>query len=365
MVRRCGCDPVCGCGFEGSQYVSVSTDPITGDVLVSIVPGSTQLQGEDSPSLFWTVTGDGTPTDAYVITADKVPGAPDPAVWLDQQKFTTDGIWRKPFPVGWAEVYVWGGGGGGAGGNSKTIRPGNGGGGGGLSRRLMLLSDLPDEVEVHVGFGGQGGDGAEDSGSRGTNGHNGGQTRFGTILYAGGGFGGTRTGNALVDAPQGGYGTEPGGMGGLPLYDYSFRSWDESGYMSAGQAGSGGGAGGYPSSKGPAQAEPEWWSGQNGGLVIAGGFFFVGVGGNWQTEAPPTDGIGHPGTATIGSTGGGGGYGGGQGPGNNNRSRTAGAGGGDDGGGGGGGGGAGPNSGGDGGPGGSGKIIVNCWPGTT
>lgn len=366
MVRRCGCEAYCSCTFEGSEFVSVS--PNGDDVTVTIIPGSTHITVEDSESLDFTITGSGTPADPYVITADKVPGAPDPAVAFDQQKFTTDGIWVKPtgFGDGWVEVFVWGGGGGGAGANIKpSIRPGNGGGGGGLSRRIMLLSDLPDEVEVHIGFGGAGGTGAPDSGSHGTNGHTGGQTRFGTILYAGGGFGGTRDGTLLSDAPDGGYGTEPGGRGGLPLYDYSFRGWDDSGYMSVGQASSGGGAGGYPSTKGPAQANSSWWDGVNGGLVIAGGFFLPGFGGNWQTESGPTTGAFNVGTATIGSTGGGGGHGGGAGPGNNNRSRTPGAAGGNEGGGGGGGGGAGPVSGGDGGPGGSGKIIVNCWPGTT
>lgn len=364
MVRRCGCDPVCSCGFKGGNYVTITELP-GGELVVSIVPGSTWVTVADSTSIDFTITGTGVPADPYVISASRIVGAPDPAVAFNRQQFTTDGTWTKPFTNGWAEIWCWGGGGGGGGANSKPIRPGNGGGGGGLSRRVVLLDDLPDEVDVIVGVGGAGGAGAPDGGSPGAGGAAGTRSIFGSIVYAQGGRGGTRSGNSLDEAPDGGHGTEPGGRGGLPFFDYNVRDFTDPAYQAVGLASSGGGAGGYPSSKGPAQAQGHWWDGANGGVVVGGGFVLYGVGGDWQSESSPSPGTAAGTGGTVGSTGGGGGHGGGDGPGEHNRTRQNGAAGGDDGGGGGGGGGAGGNSGGRGGPGGSGKIIVNCWQGTT
>lgn len=345
--KRCGCGSECGCSFaagEGTFEV-----PPTGGANfgIALSQGQTKVTGGLTESLDFTVTGAGTTATPYAITATKVAGAPNPGIAVNVQDFYTDGTWFKPFPDGWAEVFVWGGGGGGGGsttGNFPFPGPGLGGGGGGLSRRLIPLDDLPSMVFIICGQGGGGGAGASDSNSAGAVGSRGGTSQFGTWVYGGGGYGGDSVNTGL-----GGDGSNYGGDGGGAWTSSASGTAMYRHAQNTGISATGGGAGGWRSNTEPGLSNPAARDGLDGGQLFGGGFHPFGIGGVYETEVNPTNGSQGISYATVGGTGGGGGYGGGGG-----RTRAIGAAGGP-GGGGGGGGGGGVSSGGAGGPGGGGR----------
>ncbi|CAL9613959.1 hypothetical protein SUDANB1_05686 [Streptomyces sp. enrichment culture] len=98
------------------------------------------------------------------------------------------------------EVEVQGGGGGSAGGNADAgeaiVRPG--GTGGGYSRSLIEASALGASTTVKVGAGGTAGDASNEGGD-------GGQSSFGSLVVAPGGFGGTANmpSSTTTDTSQG------------------------------------------------------------------------------------------------------------------------------------------------------------------
>lgn len=107
---------------------------------------------------------------------------------VDVQVFTTSGTWTAPGGTITA-IYVeaWGAGGGGAGGTGGggSQKGAAGGGGGGYKSRYFVAGDVTSPVTVTIGASGAGG-----AGGSGAAGSSGGNTTFGSLLTAYGGFGG-------------------------------------------------------------------------------------------------------------------------------------------------------------------------------
>lgn len=123
---------------------------------------------------------------------------------------TGQAIWIKPAAAKRVKVTAVGGGGGGGSGEKdqsvgNTARGGGGGGGGGHSSEIFNADDLPDTVLVSIGSGGSGGSNIVTGGSPGVAGSN---SKFGSVLLAQGGGGGSA--NVGIDFTQ----TILGGFGG-------------------------------------------------------------------------------------------------------------------------------------------------------
>lgn len=151
----------------------------------------------------------------------------------DVQIFTADGTWTKPANV--SQVLIWLVGAGGGGGSGQTggvgsyAQGGEGGSGGACGFVNVPASILGATESVVIGAGGSGGAAVSTDDELGNDGYDGGNTTFGSLYKAPGGYGGaggnldedvygqTRPGvpGVAYDSGRGGYGYN--GIGGYPI----------------------------------------------------------------------------------------------------------------------------------------------------
>jgi hypothetical protein len=224
-------------------------------------------------------------------------------------EYTTAGdhTWTKPAGAKIVKVLLIGGGGGGGNGRvgaSGTTRYyGGGGSGGAISEWTFLAASLPASVTVTIGAGGSGASVISTPDTDGSAGSQGGDTLFGSLLIAKGGFaggGGTATVQAAAGAEVPGFppvqssnnGASGGGAGLYPGVSYrSPGGGGRSGYFLASNTPTGGqagsvisgnilmstssdttqGYGGAGGDGGPAFAAANGTSGVNGFLAGGGG----------------------------------------------------------------------------------------------
>ncbi len=302
------------------------------------------------------------------------------------QRITASGNWAKP--VGATQVFVvcigaGGGGGGGEGQVAGSDRVGGGGGGGGAYAWKMFDAASLGAVEA-VTIGAAGASGAGGTGADGSDGGNGGNTDFGTILYAYGGGGGLRGGDAHADGGGGGGTGSAANLQtpGSPFYNVAPTGDANGGSGAVGRnagvtadsgwnaefGGASGGAGALQPVNGATGGSSLYGGGagaSGGGLPVANTENIGGVGGVGGSYTPggggasgaADGGAGGAGPAGVDEMAGGGGGGGGS---NDDAVGGAGGAGGAPGGGGGGGGG-GTNVGGAGGVGERGEVWVFSW----
>jgi len=113
----------------------------------------------------------------------------------DVQIFTADGTWTKPANVSQVLIWLVGGGGGGGGGQTGGVgsfaQGGEGGSGGACGFVTVPASILGATESVVVGAGGTGGAAVSTDDTRGEDGLDGGNTTFGSLYKAPGGYGGS------------------------------------------------------------------------------------------------------------------------------------------------------------------------------
>ena len=193
------------------------------------------------------------------------------------REFTANGTWTKPAGLKRVLITCVGAGGGGGSGrcdNAGTNRFGGGGGGGGaVVWRQVAASDLASSVAVTIGTGGPGGTGVATAATNGNAGTTGGDTSFGAIVIAKGGFGGgagtgtsgsSVTGGAAASCtPSSGPYAIQGGSSGQGQSGNGTVAG--AGFTGLSGAAGGGGGGGINSSNTNSTA------GGNGGAVLANG----------------------------------------------------------------------------------------------
>ncbi len=268
--------------------------------------------------------------------------------------FTADGTFNKPAGVSVIQVVCISGGGAGAGGSKNVSqfsfgRSGTGGGGGAAVTKIFKASDVPSSVAVIVGAGGVGGVGIGPDAFNNNPGTDGGDTLFGDLVTAIGGFRGTST------AGLGGH-----NQTGTQTADAI------AGKGSRGNAEFGGG-GGESDNKGGSSIFGGGGGSQGGSLTLHNGFGAGREGGQHNSYVSGGGGAGGASNAANGSDGNDGivGDGGGSGATSNNSKAGNGGNGGTPGGGGAGGG-LMTNfnfavTGGDGGDGGRGEVRIFMW----
>lgn len=264
----------------------------------------------------------------------------------NRQMFSTPGTstWVNDPSYKMVLIRICSGGGGGGSGCIGATNVNTGGGAGGTSgfyhEVLIPASDLPATVEVVVGAGGTGG--AATTGATGNAGGAGGDSRFGTTVFARGGFagpGGTTSGSAVAPTFQSTY------YGNSSIFGIYGSSGGQGGFTGSGIAGSragfgpgGGGGGAAVPSNNNSQFGGEGGQGfgyqkavPNSGLASGGGGRFGGNGGmdggDGQTFGDGGGGGESRTTGTAGKGGNGREGGGGGGGGANRTGGTAGAGG--------------------------------------
>jgi hypothetical protein len=189
--------------------------------------------------------------------------------------FTSSGTWTKDSGLQAVKVTVIGGGGGGGGGSSPSV--GSGGGGGGGSIEFIPAPSIPGPVSVTVGSGGG-------SATFQGNGGSGGTSSFGTFLSATGGSAGrSATGGANFESAGSGSGgqiNQPGrygdrdGTGGDSAVGFGIGGHSAQGPANVGPFrpgtgfGSGGGAGGDPSSQIPGNDKFAGGPGKAGIVIV-------------------------------------------------------------------------------------------------
>jgi hypothetical protein len=191
-------------------------------------------------------------------------------------EYTSSGTWTKPANATFVMVEAWGAGGGGGGGrrgaSGSTRGAGGGGGGGAYAYRLFKASDLASSISVAIGAGGAGGAGRTADSLGGFDGSAGGNTLFGSVLTAFGGFGGTGGTNSASTGGGGGgvLSTSTGTAGGAPLIAGGSQPQAFGGgtatSAAGGPSGFGGGAGGGgPTSSGGNEGGSSYQGGAGGG----------------------------------------------------------------------------------------------------
>lgn len=206
MVKPCPCkNRRCTCTVEGASGLTFTGN---GSARLPYRPTWEMwvLRGVDTDQADVTVTGDGTSADPWVVSVVTLGGSTVTTI------FEADGTWVKPSAGTVAQVIViGGGGGGGTAADPDADAGGSGGSGGAMSTAWFPFTDLPDDVDVGVGAGGQGG--RPISGE--TTAKSGGRSFFGPYLYAGGGKGGKSQASASQTQSTTVGGTPPsGGPGG-------------------------------------------------------------------------------------------------------------------------------------------------------
>lgn len=267
MGRRCGCAGTCTCAFvEGEGIAITGEGSKRRPVIIEIDGAHPKVIGGVSGSVLVTVTGAGSAVDPFRVRMDRLGDAQmQPIV----TRFTTPGsyVWTKPAFGTLALVEMAGGGGGGAAGyplEESASRAAQGGTGGqfDLIPLEFLLADLPAQVPLTVGRGGQGGQGAPPSLPPG-NGAPGTATSFNGLVRDGGAggyvraatwvegrVGGVRSGGVggspMVETSGGGVAPSRTGTPGGPAYGWDYATRQSTGFESGLMLspGGGGGAGG-------------------------------------------------------------------------------------------------------------------------
>lgn len=142
---------------------------------------------------------------------------------LRVKKIVTSQLYEWPDDVAEIDVAIVGGGGGGGGGSSVPAgycSAGSGGGGGGSARSRYKKGDIPLSVQIEVGAGGKGGiaNGAQPT--------SGGNTKFGSLMLAGGG---SRAANGIAFQQTGASMLIGNGGGGQGSGGNLFSGWGGSG----------------------------------------------------------------------------------------------------------------------------------------
>ena len=142
---------------------------------------------------------------------------------LRVKKIVTSQLYEWPDDVAEIDVIIVGGGGGGGAGSSVPAgycSAGSGGGGGGSARSRYKKGDIPLSVQVEVGAGGKGGiaNGAQPT--------SGGNTKFGSLMLAGGG---SRAANGIAFQQTGASMLIGNGGGGQGSGGNLFSGWGGSG----------------------------------------------------------------------------------------------------------------------------------------
>lgn len=162
MGSRCGCvGKECNCAIVSTDTAFIESGAGT--------EANPYVIGRNSRAFFQrqpgegteiAVTGSGTPTAPYVITANLTSSNRSPAVTAFYASGGDYQYWQKPTGVTLVKVVVIGGGGGGASGSQSIAGDGyagGGGDGGGYSSRYFYLPSYIGGAEVRVGPGGAGG----------------------------------------------------------------------------------------------------------------------------------------------------------------------------------------------------------------
>jgi len=198
--------------FNGTNYSADkggTKTAITAQLPSGLAPGTYELKvvnsygtsanfpvtyGSDGPRGFRGYTGIQGPMGPQGFRGDSgVQGATGPTtiqILSSSQSFSSDGAFIVPQGITNVLVEMWGGGGGGALVSDCAPLPNGGGGGGGYLRATVAVTP-GQSIPITVGLGGLLGTGGQD-------GAPGGDSRFGNLLFAGGGQGGLANGASSV-----------------------------------------------------------------------------------------------------------------------------------------------------------------------
>jgi hypothetical protein len=218
-----------GSAFAWTTTIATATTATNVSGTVAVANGGT---GATSLTANNVLLGNGTSalqvvapgTTGNVLTSNGTTWTSAAAGGANLQEFSSSGTWTKPSGATFVMVEAWGAGGGGGSGRrgaAATARVGGAAGGGGsYTYRLFKSSDLSATETVTIGAGSTGAAAVAVDDTNGNSATVAGDTSFGSVLFAYGGFGGAggTTGNTLGGAGAGvlSAGSNTGANGGYP-----------------------------------------------------------------------------------------------------------------------------------------------------
>ena len=276
-------------GFSGTNDLTTGQNVIIiGDSAAASAAGVNNEFTHGNSSItsnrFWgdfKMGGSSAGTSGQVLTSAGAGVSPTWSVGANLQEFSSSGTWTKPSGSTFVMVECWGAGGGGGSGRrgaAGTDRTGGAAGGGGsYTYRLFKASDLSATETVTIGAGSTGGAAVTVNSTNGNAATVAGDTSFGSVLFAYGGFGGAGGTAAAVAGGAGAgvlsAGLNTGANGGYPGSNAGQFGGDSGVANSAFGSGFGGGGGGGLSASTSYEGGSSYQGGAGGG---AGGSITAG-----------------------------------------------------------------------------------------